>query len=242
MALRAVADGVFADVGASPHALALHGWGRNRSDWDGVLAVDDRMAVDLPGFGSSPPPPSGWGAREYATAIEPVLEAFDRPPVVVGHSFGGRVAVCLAARGVDLAGLVLLGVPLLRRPGSGTPPLAYRAVRWAHRRGIVGDERMEAARRRHGSADYRAASGIMRDVLVRTVNESYEAELDAVTVPIRMVWGADDTAAPPEQARIAADRLVARGVDAKLEVVDGVGHDVHLLRPERVRSAVEALA
>lgn len=237
MALRAVADGIFADVGAHPDTLALHGWGRNRSDWATVLDAERSVLVDLPGFGASPPPPSAWGAHGYADALRPVLDSFDRPPVVVGHSFGGRVAVCLAADGAPVAGLVLAGVPLLRRQSANKPPTRYRVVRWAHRRGLIGDDRMEAARQKHGSADYRAASGVMRDVLVRSVNESYAAELAAITVPVRMVWGADDTAAPLDMAREAVGMVA----DATLDVVDGVGHDVHLARPDRVVAAVESL-
>lgn len=239
MALRAIADGVFADVGPEPHTVVcLHGWGRTRSDWDGVVPEEGRIAVDLPGFGSSPPPPDAWGAHDYAAALAPAIEALDDPPVVVGHSFGGRVAVCLAADGVPVRGLVLAGVPLLRKAGTGKSPAAYRLVRWAHGRGMVSDERMEAARQKHGSADYRAASGIMRDVLVRAVNESYAEELAALDIPVRMVWGADDTAARADMAREASS-LVA---GASLEVVDGVGHDIHRARPELIRAALEALA
>ena len=47
------------------------------------------------------------------------------------------------------------------------------------------DARMERARRRHGSADYRAAQGVMRDVLVRLVNERYDDALSALALPGR---------------------------------------------------------
>lgn len=237
MALRAVADGIFAEVGSAPDTLALHGWGRNRSDWSSVLEPERTVAVDLPGFGASPPPPTAWGAAGYADALGDVLTVFDEPPIVVGHSFGGRVAVALAAGDAELRAVVLAGVPLLRRSGPSKSPAGYRMVRWAHRRGLVDDDRMEAARQRHGSADYRAASGVMRDVLVRAVNESYAPELGRIAVPVRMVWGAEDTAASAEMAAEAAE-LVA---DATLEVIEGVGHDVHLARPDRIRAAVESV-
>ncbi len=56
--------------------------------------------------------------------------------------------------------------------------------------------RMERARRRHGSADYLAAQGVMRDVLVRLVNERYEDTLAAVQCPVELVWGDDDQRRP----------------------------------------------
>lgn len=243
MALRAVADGVFAEVGpGAPVVLALHGWGRSRADWLGVLPAEGLVAVDLPGFGSSPVPAQAWGAHEYGVALAPVLDLFEVPPVVVGHSFGGRVTVAMAADGAPVKGLVLAGVPLLRR-SSPTPrgPFAYRFTRWAHRVGLVGDDRLEGARRRYGSADYRAAQGVLRDILVRAVNESYRDELARLGVPVRLVWGADDTAAPVEMAEEALGILQAAGVDASLDVHPGVGHDIHRHRPEAIRAAVGSL-
>ncbi|MDH3308576.1 MAG: alpha/beta fold hydrolase, partial [Acidimicrobiia bacterium] len=121
------------------------------------------------------------------------------------------------------------------------PSLAFRLVKYFHKLGIVDEERMEQARRTHGSADYRAAEGVMRDVLVTVVNESYEKELDNLPVPVRMLWGADDAAAPVPAARQAYDRLIGRGADATFEVLDGVGHDVHLERPDRVLAILNDL-
>src|SRR3954452_16103169 len=81
----------------APWVLALHGWQRTHRDFNRVLEGIDALALDLPGFGASPPPAEPWGSAEYAKALLPVLDGFDGPPVVLGHSFGGRVAVHIAA-------------------------------------------------------------------------------------------------------------------------------------------------
>jgi pimeloyl-ACP methyl ester carboxylesterase len=112
--------------------------------------------------------------------------------------------------------------------------LAYKLTRRLHRLGIVSDAAMEASRQRFGSADYRAAQGVMRQVLVRAVNETYEPQLDAVGCPVHLVWGADDTVAPLEVAERAVVRL-ARG---DLAVHPGVGHLTPLLIPSVLRAAV----
>ncbi|MGH9283255.1 MAG: alpha/beta fold hydrolase, partial [Acidimicrobiales bacterium] len=193
--LRAFADGrIFGvAVGAGPaRVLALHGWGRSAQDFATTLDGLDAVALDLPGFGATPAPPEPWGGAEYAAAVAPVLHELAEQVVVVGHSFGGRVAVHLAASRPDrVAGLVLTGVPLVRRPGAaaGRPALGYRLGRWLHRRGALSDGRMEALRRRYGSADYRNASGVMRGVHVRAVNETYEEQLRRLTCPVALVWG-----------------------------------------------------
>jgi len=197
----------------------------------------DALTLDLPGFGASPVPPEAWGASQYADLLVPVLETFHAPPVVVGFSFGGRVAVCLAAKRPDLVrALVLTGAPLLRKSASPTKaPLAFRIAKVAHRFGLLSDERMEEERRKRGSADYRAATGIMRNVLVRVVNETYENELRALQCPVDFVWGENDTAAPVEMVRRAEDLVSA---PTSLEIISGRTHFLPLEEPAPIRDAI----
>ena len=125
-------------------------------------------------------------ALEYAHALEPVLEQMAPRAVIVGHSFGGRVAVHLAASFPDrVAGVVLAGVPLMRVTTPPKPALSFRIAKALNRVGLVSDGRMEAKRRQAGSSDYRAATGVMRDVFVHAVHETYEDQLKAITAPGR---------------------------------------------------------
>lgn len=226
-----------------PLVVALHGWGRRGADFDAVLAGLDAVALDLPGFGATPPPDLAMGAVGYAEAVRDALTAVGTGPfVLVGHSFGGRVATVLAATNPDLAsGLVLTGVPLIRRGGGRKPSMGYRLLRKAHDLGLVSDDRMERERRSRGSADYRAATGVMRDVLVMAVNESYEAQLADLRCRVSLVWGAEDLDVPPAVAVAARDVLAAAGVPVTLEILPGVGHLTPTAAPEAVRRAVEAM-
>ncbi len=242
--LRSFADGrMFGSVTGTevPRILALHGWARSHRDFDAVVAPEGypplpAIALDLPGFGASPPPPEVWGAEAYAQAVGAVLGEMGSPVVVLGHSFGGRVALHLATQHpAAVRALVLTGVPLLHPLGRrGRVALSFKVVRRLHQMGAVPDRTMEAARQRYGSADYRAAQGIMRQVLVRVVNETYEPQLDAVRCPVRLVWGADDTVAPLE----VAERSVGRLAQGDLVVLPGVGHLTPLLVPSALRAAV----
>jgi pimeloyl-ACP methyl ester carboxylesterase len=249
--LRSYLDGrVFAEVANTPGAagatgplvVGLHGWGRDYRDFSGVLAGYPHLLIDLPGFGVSPPPTATWGAADYAACVAAVLDehgaaAQAGPPVLIGHSFGGRVAVCLAASRPDLVGaLVLCGVPLLRSPGDGKTPAGYRLARKARQMGLMSERRFEAMRRARGSADYNAAAGVMRSVLVRVVNESYDGELAAIACPVALLWGGNDRAVPPAMVE-KASRLLRTCTTA--EVVEGVGHDVHLEAPARLRAMLD---
>lgn len=229
--------------GSGPASVvALHGWARSRADWNSALEGYDALALDLPGFGATPEPETGWGTADYAEWTAGILEELDRP-VLVGHSFGGRIAVRVAADRPELVrAIVLTGVPLLRnRTTGGRSPLAYRVARSLHRRGLVSDARMERMRQKHGSADYRAAHGVMREVLVKAVNEDYGPQLDAIRdngTPVAMVWGEHDTAARADMARTAQARL---GDRATLEVVPGSAHLLDPALTTALRSAIDRL-
>ncbi len=243
MALRAFADGaLFAEAigDRRPRVLALHGWGRRGSDYRQALAGMDALAVDLPGFGASPPPTVAMGAEGYARALEPLLDEFEAPPLVVGHSFGGRVAVCLASLYPHRVGdLVVTGAPLLRLAPPRPPALGYRMLRALNRLRILSDDRMDQIRRTRGSADYRSADGVMRDVLVTVVNETYEDRLIEMRRAVFLLWGAEDTEVPVAVAEKTLRLLRESGGRAELEVLAGVGHQVPIQAPRDLRRVVE---
>ncbi len=229
----------------TPSVVALHGWQRTHRDFAPVFApasFADRhaaIAPDLPGFGATPAPPEAWGTPEYARHLLTLFDGTDglaERITLVGHSFGGRVAVRLATMVPDrIERLVLTGVPLVDRADRrATPAPTYRIAHRLHRMGLVGDARMEAMRQRYGSPDYRAAHGVVRSVFVRTIAEEYTGDMARISCPVVLVWGGEDTEIPPEVAR----RAVRLFPDATLSVVPHCGHLVPLEAPDALREAV----
>ena len=245
MALRVFGDGsLFGEASGpgAPQVLALHGWARRGSDFAQALHGFSFVALDLPGFGATPAPVEAFGAAGYARAIEPVLNELPDRLVLVGHSFGGRVAVHLAAlRPERFKGLILSGVPLLRREPVRRPPVVFRMARWLDRVGLLPGPTIERLRRRYGSADYRAAEGVMRQILVTTVNETYEEQLAALRLPVELLWGAEDKEVPLSVAERAADLLRAAGADVKLVVEPGIGHHLPTVSPAALHRAVQEM-
>ncbi|NOX31766.1 MAG: alpha/beta hydrolase [Actinobacteria bacterium] len=219
-----------------PVVLALHGWDRSHTDFDTSLDGLNGVAVDLPGFGATPPPESAWGSAEYARSVGVVLDEMDLPVVIVGHSFGGRVAVHLAQQQpASVVGLVLTGVPLLKRQdGARKSPVGFRLAKKLNQIGLIGEARVDRLREKHGSADYRAATGVMRDIMVRAVNESYEDQLSDINCRVELLWGEADTAAPTEVAR-RAEALLS---NATLTIEPQLDHFLPISRPDLVRAAI----
>jgi pimeloyl-ACP methyl ester carboxylesterase len=157
------------------------------------------------------------------------------PLVVVGHSFGGRVALRLAARHPELVTeLILTGVPLTRMTAPKRVPVAFRIAKILHARRLIPEATMERYRRKYGSSDYRAARGVMRDILVKTVAEDYLDDATRVSAPVTMVWGEHDAPAPVA----AAEKALGYFPHATLRVVPGASHLLEGNLEEAVKDAV----
>ena len=102
-----------ADEGQGPCVLALHGQPGLSTDWDLVragLVGDHRfLAVDRPGYGRSAGDALDMAANA-AVLAELLLARGAAPATVIGHSYGGGIAILLAAHHPEVvSGLVLVG-------------------------------------------------------------------------------------------------------------------------------------
>ncbi len=184
----------------------LHGWGQNRESFRELASLFEGSyrghLIDLPGFGEAPPPPPDWSTADYAELLSEYLKQFSRARmVVVGHSFGGRIAVRLAGKADSrLAGIVLIGVP-----GLPIARFSRRSLRrWGIRnlrkllqllRPVTGPAPLDWHTARFGSKDYLNA-GQLRSLLVRTVNENLTEAAKTIACPSLLLWGSDDREAP----------------------------------------------
>lgn len=204
------------------HILFLHGWGGTRESLRGIAALFQHEycvhLFDLPGFGEAPPPPESWGTIEYADLVQQyILDRVQAPVMLVGHSFGGRVSVRLASRRLPLVrDVVLIGVPGLPQPALSRQKLRRTGIRFLRRvllamKPIVGDRGVRWHSERFGSKDYQNA-GALRSVLVRTVNEDLTESASNIACRVLLIWGQEDTEAPPWQARRYAELLGTRAV------------------------------
>jgi pimeloyl-ACP methyl ester carboxylesterase len=224
----------------NPAVLFLHGWGSNfsvfRPCWDRI--TNRRVcALNLPGFGDSEEPPVAWGVGDYANFVVAFLEKLEIHEVaLIGHSFGGRVIIKLAAGKTlpfSIEKIVLVdsaGVKPKRTLRQSLRLSLYQCVKKALSFPIA--ERflpgaLEAWRRKSGSADYRSASPRMRECLVKTVNEDLTPLFTSIPHPTLLVWGENDRDTPLSDAKIM-ERLIA---DAGLVTLKNAGHYSFLDQP-----------
>ncbi|MDR1928343.1 MAG: alpha/beta hydrolase [Oscillospiraceae bacterium] len=230
----------YTQAGEGEAVLLLHGWGTDQSLFAPLIQLLAKrcrvLALDFPGFGQSPEPSFAWSLEEYADCVLRFLQALGIERCsLLGHSFGGRVILKLAARRLPspkLQKLILVGAAGIKPEQSKKASLRQKRYQMGKRlltlppvRALF-PEALEALRRRHGSADYRAASPLMRQVLVKTVNEDLAPLLPLIQPPTLLIWGRNDTATP-----LADGRRMERDIpDAGLVILENAGHYAFLER------------
>ncbi len=214
--------------GADVQFVWGHGWGHSHAQFlslaRSLAQVGPSLLLDFPGFGASPVPNAPWGTADYADAVADWLATQPRSRRIwVGHSFGCRVGLQLAARhpaAVD--GLFLVAAAGLPRRRSLAQRLRFTARRWAYKTGRMmlpeGPAR-ERLRRRFGSADY-ARAGALRPILVKVIAEDLTTVAREVRCPVALVYGDRDTDTPPE----IGERLAKLCPRAALTILQGFDH------------------
>jgi pimeloyl-ACP methyl ester carboxylesterase len=235
----------YSTEGNGDDIILLHGWACNKDIFNSFL---DRLAlhfrvcsIDLPGFGQSDPPPTAWGVEEYTSMLEKFVAELDiKNPVLLGHSFGGRISILFASR--NSVNKVLLvdsaGIRPRRTLRYHIKVCSFKAMKrllpllMGRKRA---NERIEAYRKRAGSSDYKAAEGIMRNVLIKTVNEDLRYAMPRIKAPTLLVWGVNDTATPLADAE-TMKRLIP---DSGLVKLRG-GHYSFLDDPATFRAVLDS--
>lgn len=217
--------------------ILMHGWGCQASTLDSIAKVAAEQHtvynIDFPGFGGSPEPESVWGVEDYTQMLEQFVKQLSiENPVLLGHSFGGRVGILYSSRN-PVNKLILVdsaGVKPRRSMKYYFKVYSFKAAKrfWQF---ILGKEkaekRIEAARRSKSSADYASASPKMRAILSKVVNEDLKQVMPAIEAPTLLIWGENDTATPIGDAKIMG-KLIP---DAGLVSFPGCGHYSFLDNP-----------
>lgn len=217
-----------------------------------------QLAVDLPGFGDSGSLPRPHRLEDYADALAALLAGLGERPVVVGHSFGGMVAVDLADRHPErVAGLVLVAPaglphPHHRIPGWVRVPLLADLLIALVTTRAVG--RLYFARTMERLADLDPAwvkdlrYGVRRCREVRRMRAFYRMPhfLDALArlaVPAALIWGERDRVVPAADAEPILARLRSRPGrlgEVPFLLLPGVGHSPMHEDPDGFAAALRA--
>ena len=204
----------------------LHGWGQNiqMMKMIGDHFTDcDVVIIDLPGHGESDEPREIWSLDEITDMVHELLKSLDiSSPVMIGHSFGGKISLIYASK-YEVNKLILSGSPFKRKKN----PDSFKVKLLKKAKSLPGMGKIsEFAKKHMGSTDYRNASPIMRDILVKHVNEDITDEVKKIKCPTIIIWGDHDEAVPLEDAYELSSYIK----DSAVIVYDGCTHYAYLER------------
>ena len=224
----------------------LPGWQQNSTHWEDVVSLlsgagHSATAIDIPGFGTEPFIPECTTLEAIADWTQKKIQSMSQHEkfVLIGHSYGGRITAELAARHMSgLAGIILIGSPNLYRPDLSTRARKLLASLLKPISRFVPDTLKEQFR----STDYSAVRGQELQTLFQNIITKDQTDrLSEIAIPTALICGSLDAQAP---VRIAHE-IHTRIKDSTLDLIDGVGHDVHLEKPQllaaKINTYVESL-
>lgn len=220
----------YIQYGEGKDILLLHGWGQNiemmKPLGDNLCNRFRITILDFPGFGGSDEPKVPWSIADYSDMLEEFVKKLEiKRPIIMGHSFGGRVAIRYSAYN-PIEKLVLFGSPCIRVQKE--LPLSVRLLKAVKK--LPGMDAIgEKMKKYIGSRDYKAASPVMRQTLVSVVNEDLSKFAREIEEPTLLIWGEVDDEAPVSDAY----ELEKMMIDAALIVLPGT-HYAYLENLPRV--------
>lgn len=225
----------FYDNNSNENLIFLHGWGQNIAMMQPIakpfIKRHNVLILDLPGFGESDEPTEVWSIYDYAEMVNFFVKELKlKNPIIIGHSFGGKIALTYAIK-YDPKKVVLLASPYKKKIKKES--LKLKVLKSLKK--VPGLNKLENVVKKHmGSTDYRNASEMMRKILVAHVNLDLTSELKNVKCSTLLIWGTNDEHADYEDA-LELEKSIK---DCGLVTYEGCTHYAYL---ERLNQTINVL-
>ncbi|MBR3524064.1 MAG: alpha/beta hydrolase [Bacilli bacterium] len=206
--------------------IFLHGWGQNiemmKPLADYFYKEYKIYIIDLPGHGKSSEPTFAYHVDDFVDVIRKFIEKKKiKNFTLIGHSFGGKVSLLYQSKYHDADKLIMLACSFKKE----IEKLSFKTKMLKFAKKIPGLNKLEGFAKKHiGSADYKNASGIMREVLVNAVNQDIREDIKKIETDTLLIWGDQDEAVSIESAHELDSILPSSG----LVVFPGCTHYAYL--------------
>lgn len=240
-------------AGSGPAILVLHGWGGSSDSWipvQKILAEKGYQVLvpDFPGFGKSITPPESWGMEDYMQWLKSFIEEirktheeFSGSFYLIGHSFGGRVAIKFVTEYPDRIKRLILCDSAGIKPKPG---LKTKMIFWLARIGNAVFTPKHLQRFKDSARnlfyiflrnrDYVKANGTMRKTIKKVLDEDLLEDLSKIKTKTLIIWGSSDKMVPVKYAYIFKDKIA----NSKIEILPKIGHSPHLETPEKLSEII----
>jgi len=222
---------------------------------------------DLPGFGKSDEPKENWQLDDYVDFVDKfnelvmrkrgfeliknIIKNFDPKTAVhekknnkiilIGHSFGGRIAIKYASKYPGkIEKLILTGAAGIKHPLDKKQRLFYVASKIGKKifsLPVINKLERQAKRVLYKATrekDYFTASPKMKEVMKNALSEDLTPVLNQVNIPTLLVWGRDDRSTPLSDGSVMHNQIR----NSKMIIIDYANHGLPYKKPEEFAKAV----
>jgi len=227
--------------------IILHGWQSSKEKWGKVKELLEKeeggskeievIAPDLPGFKAETTLERAWDLDDYVVWLEQFVAGREKF-FLLGHSFGGRVAIKFAVKhSYRLSGLILVSAagikkePTLIRKLMEKGSMLVRKMKFEETpilKNIWGVFKKFFYQFILGKTDYLMASGFLKKTIKNILKEDLSSILEKIEVPTCLIWGEEDKITPLEDAYLMKKKIKL----SQLKIMKKVGHTPHLEEPE----------
>ncbi len=224
----------YIEEGKGDVVLMLHGWASNASLFNSQINLLKSkyrvIALNLPGHGGSEEPSYPFCVDDFAKFVIDFLKAKEISKVtLLGHSVGGRVIIKMLSykdMPIEVTRVVLVDSAGIKPVASGKVTMKSRVYKVL--RVIFGNKVVKTLfpsginyiKTKFGSEDYRNATPMMRDTLVKIVNEDLTPILECNDKDTLLIWGKNDTSTPVADGKIMESKMKK----SALVVIENAGH------------------
>lgn len=216
----------FEKIGSGNPIILLHGWAASSTIFESITNILKTKytiyVIDLPGFGKSEEPDKPYNLDDYVDLLYQFIIDLDiYNPILLGHSFGGRIAIKFASL-YNVSKLILVDSAGLKQKNfikTKTKILLYKLKKKYYKitKNVI---KYNDLLINSGSTDYKEASVIMKKILVNVTNEYLDKYLKDITCDTLIIWGKKDDVTPYYNAV----KLKKKIKNAGLVTLEGVGH------------------
>ena len=215
----------------------LHGWGQNIEMMEPIanpFQESHRLIIlDLPGFGASEEPKTAWSLEDYADMIHALLESLNiKKPNLIGHSFGGKISILYASK-YEVERMILLASPFEVKVKKIS--FKIRLLKVLAKIPGIGSI-ANKIKQNMGSTDYKNATPMMRNIMVKHVNTDLTETAKKINCPTFIIWGDVDAAVPVEDA-YKLEKLIK---DSGLVVYENCTHYAYLERLAQTNAIIKS--
>ena len=226
-------DLTFANVNSeNPKVCFLHGWGTSGKDFNKIESHFDSITIDIPGFGKSRPFTQSFSPKSYAEYLIKLIP--DSVDIIVGHSFGGRIAVHLSQM-QNYKKIVIIASPLIRKNKPNNAFSVFKLYKFMNKLNIISDLRLDELKNKYGSEDYKNANKHLKDTLVMAVNDDLKGILPYIDTKVELVWGEEDLEVPLQVGLDSNDIIP----NSELTIIPGGGHNVLMSSSEIIIEVIK---